>query len=335
MSSAEIHKILEIGHDPWLGMRHRAEFLQLGKTLVPGNTPQHLSWKQRQRIVLNILSRRYDIIALGPFNSKRLIDLSRTARITKRFVACITKSEFLCKLSRRCIFGKRPSLVIFDIDDTSELSETGLKLFRPSIYFKRNLRQQDRDRSDQAVDMMPMAVRRPSYATIEKQTDLFVAGAYTKNARKNALEAARILASKGWTVDIVESIIPYGRYLKRLAQARAAFCLQGWGYHTWRMYEASLASTAPIIDLPATDIMHDFVGGFNCLVVDQPTPLMVEKIDHFLHDGSAVAKVAANARQLAEQKHTLEACADILYEKIRERIEGERNAVRSRIRKPD
>jgi len=309
-------RILEVGRDPWIGPTYPADFLSLGRSISPGKFGHKPNLKHLPKIAWRILRREYDVIALGPLQVDRTSGLSWRGRLVKRLISRTAASPTLCWLMRQLLCGTRSSVVILDVSYTTWLSNAALKLFRPVVYFKRNLLKSDRVASEWNLQVFPMAVEPYSAIPAAKTTDLFVCGAYTNDARMAALAAARILQQLGWKVDIEEQTIAYEEYRARLAAARMVVCLQGYGFHTWRMYEAALARAVPVIDPPPENLIHDFVDGENCVVVQPSIAAIVKKLNHVLKSPRTMEAVAERAFQGAEQKHTLVACSSILVSEI-------------------
>lgn len=320
-------RILEIGHDPWIGPRHAADFFALGAPLAPNSVLQQSTLPLLSRILWRLFTRRYDVIALGPIHVQRTIGLNWKARILKKIVSAVAASDRVSWLVRRLCFGNAVKVVIFDIDDRTYLSEAAFSIFRPLIYFKRNLLKHDRWAGTHNLQVMPMAIQEEFKGPNQKETDLFVCGAYSTEARKAALNTAQLLGSRGWRVDIVEKSIPYQEYRERLARSRLAFCFQGCGYHTWRMYEAAFSSTVPLIDPPPPDLIHDFVDGENCVIMKPSVEEMVIRVDGLLRDRQEVARIAVAAHKLAYEKHTRAACSAFLLKEITRAMDKEKQGV--------
>ena len=309
-------RILEIGRDRWIGPSYPTDFLPLGRSLASGKFGHKPDLKGLPKIAWRILLREYDVIALGPLQVDRTSGLSWRGRLVKRMISRVSTSPTLSWLMRRLLCGPRSSVAILDVSYNVYLSKAALQIFRPVIYFKRNLLKSDREASEWNLHVFPMAVEPCRAISTTKTTDLFVCGAYTNDARKASLEAARALQRLGWRVDIEELNIAYEEYRERLAAARTVICFQGHGFHTWRMYEAALARAVPVIDPPPDNLIHDFVDGDNCVVVQPSVPAIVKKLDRLLKNPRMIEFVAARAFQNAEQKHTLAACSSILVSEI-------------------
>jgi len=309
-------RILEIGRDPWIGPTYPSDFLPLGRSITPGKFGHKPNLKDLPKIAWRILRREYDVIALGPLQIDRTSGLSWRGRLVKRLISGVGASPALSWLMRRLLCGSRSRVAILDVSYSTWLSKAALKIFRPVVYFKRNLLKSDRESGEWNLQVLPMAVEPYGDVPAAKTTDLFVCGAYITDARKAALAAARVLQQLGWKVDIEEESIAYEEYRKRLAAARIAICFQGYGFHTWRMYEAAIARAVPVIDPPPDELVHDFVDQENCVVVQPSIAVIVKKLDHVLKSPRTMEAIAERAFQDAEQKHTLVACSSILVSEI-------------------
>jgi Glycosyl transferases group 1 len=263
------------------------------------------------------------VIALGPLQVDRTSGLGWGGRLVNRMISRVSASPALSWLVRRLLCGARSSVAILDVSYDVYLSKAALKIFRPIIYFKRNLLKSDREAGEWNLHVFPMAVEPYRAISTAKTTDLFVCGAYTNDARRAALEAAQVLQQMGWKVDIEEQNIAYEAYRERLAAARMVICFQGYGFHTWRMYEAALARAVPVINPPPDTLIHDFVDANNCVVVQPSITAIVEKLDRLLKNPLLIEVIAERAFQNAEQKHTLAACSSILVSEI-EKAAGSR-----------
>jgi hypothetical protein len=326
MKPASRLRILEIGRDPWIGPSYSADFLPLGAPLAPGkfgckpdlNTVPTVAWR--------ILRRHYDVIVLGPLQVKRTSGLSWRGRLFKRLISAVAASRVLSSLARRLFCGPESQIAVFDIDDYLWVSEAAIAIFHPIAYFKRNLSKLELESAGFNLRVMPMAIEPfPDFA-LRKTRDLFICGAYTNDARKAALAAAHILRQRGFDIDIEEGSIAYQEYRRRLAAARVVISFHGYGFHTWRMYEASLARAVPVINRPPSDMVHDFLDGHNCIIVDPFADAISERLDRLLRSPQTIDRIAEQAFRLAQRKHTLEACSSSLFVEI-ERAVKERSTV--------
>jgi glycosyltransferase involved in cell wall biosynthesis len=318
MEPASRLRILEIGRDPWIGPSYPADFLPLGAPLAPGKFGGTPDLSAVPRVAWRILRRHYDVIVLGPLQVKRTIGLSWRGRLIKQVISVVAKSPGLRWLARGLLCGSRTRIVVFDIDDSTRVSDAAIAIFHPIAYFKRNLSKSAQESARFNLQVMPMAVEPFSELAVRKTKDLFICGAYVNDARKAALEAAVILRRRGFDIDIEEGSIAYGEYRRRLAAARVVISFHGHGFHTWRMYEAALVRAVPVIDTPPVDLAHEFVDGYNCIIVDPLVDTIVEKLDRLLRDAQTVDRIAGEAFRLAQFNHTLAACSATLYRQIQQ-----------------
>ena len=309
-------RILEIGRDPWIGPSYPADFLPLGGPLAPGRFGNKPDLRAVPRVAWRILRRHYDVIVLGPFQVTRTIGLSWRGRLIKQVISAVAASPALCWLARGLLCGPRARTAVFDIDDSTRVSDAAIAIFHPIAYFKRNLSKSLLESARFNLQVMPMAVQPFSDLVIRKTKDLFICGAYINDARKAALEAALILRQRGFDIDVEERSIAYEEYRRRLAAARVVISFHGHGFHTWRMYEASLARAVPLIDTPSTDLVHGFLDGYNCIIVDPLVDVFVEKLDDLLRDAQTIDRIAGEAFRQAQCSHTLAACSATLYRQI-------------------
>jgi glycosyltransferase involved in cell wall biosynthesis len=319
-------QILEIGRDPWIGPSYPADFLPLGAPLAPGKFGRKPDLKAIPAVAWRIVWRHYDVIVLGPLQVKRTIGLSWRGRLIKRLISTIAASRVLSSLARRLLCGPHSQVAVFDVDDYSWVSKAVIAIFHPIAYFKRNLSKLELESAGFNLRVMPMAIEPfPDFA-LRKTRDLFICGAYTNDARKAALAAAHILRQRGFDIDIEEGSIAYQEYRRRLAAARVVISFHGYGFHTWRMYEASLARAVPVINRPPSDMVHDFLDGHNCIIVDPFADAISERLDRLLRSPQTIDRIAEQAFRLAQRKHTLEACSSSLFVEI-ERAVKERSTV--------
>ena len=309
-------RILEVGHDPWIAPCYEADFLAIGGSLRPGNSARPMPWAVTSKIIWRIISGSYDVIALPPMHVRRLIGLGHKARLAKKLFGLLAGSDFLGRIVRRLMSRRKTMIVVFDIDDAVKVSDEVCRIFQPQIYFKRNLLRKDLLRDPLLLRHLPMGIGECGPSNSGVTADLFVCGEYSTEARRTTLEAARRLRSLGWRVDIVETRIAYSEYRRRLAQAKAAFCFQGIGFHTWRMYEAACSGTIPIIDRPESDVIHDFIDSENCIIVAPSFDEIVLSVDELLRSPQKLSRISAGAYRLAESKYTRRACARYLIEEI-------------------
>jgi hypothetical protein len=309
-------RFLEIGRDPWIGPTLSADFLPIGRSLVPWDCHRKFGLSGFILILWRLALRRYDTIAMGPLQVQRTIGLGWGGRFAKKCISAIARSGTLASLLRTALCGKTTRIIVLDIDDSPTVSEAVLAIFRPAIYFKRNLSRLDFESGKGFFQPLPMAVESFPAQPVVKDSDIFICGGYGTESRKAALQAARALQHKGWSVDIIEYPIAYQEYRRRIFAARTVFAFQGCGFHTWRMYEAAAAEAVPIINAPDSDTVHDFVDGENCLIVVPSVEMIVSKVDEFLRNQALIDAVAKAAYRLAVRKHTLTSLAESLVAEI-------------------
>jgi hypothetical protein len=308
-------RILDLTSDPYLAPIERpgvvVTCLPVGKPVSPWPAlraiPRGAPWK----VAIHLLRARfggYDWVILPPVHVRRVIDNGIAKRSVKALVRGWARSSLLCRLSRRVLFGTRCRYGVCDASDLRSPSAEFSRFVGATVYFKRNLAA---DRfPDTVVEWHPLPMPVPDEWLDEaasdgtpKPSDYFSAGEYNSEARILLRDVGRALMRSGWRVDLLDERVDQPMFWKRMAAAKLCAAAEGYGYHSWRMYEAAGLGCVPVLNPPPARLWSWFEDGRNCLFSEPGVEATAAKIDGLLRDPEKIREMAAEARAQVDKWH--------------------------------
>lgn len=151
----------------------------------------------------------------------------------------------------------------------------------------------------------------------EKTVDVFFAGQVepSSTVRREGIAQLRALAARGYVIDVVEDRLPYDEFVARLGRAWLAWSPEGFGWQCYRHYEAPLAWTVPLMNLPRIVRSHPLEEGVHALHYEVEGDGLTRAVEAALADKPRLLKIAAAAREHVRAHHTFKAlCARVIAE---------------------
>jgi len=140
----------------------------------------------------------------------------------------------------------------------------------------------------------------------QKSTDIFFSGRISDSSsvRRRGLDELLALRSEGVIVDIPDRVLPRGEFLQRCAHARMVWCPEGFGWDCFRMYEAALCGSVPLVSRQTIERHEPLVDGIHALYYDIESGGLRNQIQRALKDFPGLVRIAAAARAHVMSHHT-------------------------------
>ena len=141
---------------------------------------------------------------------------------------------------------------------------------------------------------------------VEKTTDVFFAGRLqgSSSVRVSGIEELLSLRAEGLRIDISQERLPIGEYLERCARARIVFAPEGFGWQSFRLYEAPLCGAVPLCNRPTIERYQPLLDGVHALYYDPEPGALREAVKSALVDRERLRRIAAAARERVLDHHT-------------------------------
>ncbi len=151
----------------------------------------------------------------------------------------------------------------------------------------------------------------------DKTVDVFFAGQIdpSSTVRSDGLAQLRALAAEGYVIDVVADRLPYEEFARRMARAWLVWSPEGFGWQCFRHFEAPLAGSVPLINLPRILRDHPLADGVHALYYAAEGDDLRRAIVAALADKPRLARIAEAGRAHVLAHHTFEAlCARVIAE---------------------
>jgi hypothetical protein len=184
----------------------------------------------------------------------------------------------------------------------------------PTPRFRRSPRQRQRIARLRPISIgLPLGLdRHPAIAAHHdepKTADVFFAGRVdgSSTVRARGMDELIALRAKGYTIDIPESPLPLDEYLKRCARAWLTWSPEGFGYETFRTYEASVCVSVPVLNSPPNERYKPLRHGVHCFYHEVEPGGLTRTIEQALGDRDKLQTMARAAREFVLSEHTFTA----------------------------
>jgi hypothetical protein len=191
----------------------------------------------------------------------------------------------------------------------------------PTPRFRKILRQQKRIAKLRPMSLgLPLGLdRHPAIGTLHNESkisDVFFAGRVDASAtiRARGLDELFALRAKGYRIDIPEQPLPHDEFLKRCAQAWLTWSPEGYGFETFRTYEASVCGSVPVLNAPTIERYKPLRHAVHCFYHDVEPGGLTRTLEQALSDRTKLAGMARAAREYVLAEHTFAALARYLAE---------------------
>jgi Glycosyl transferases group 1 len=242
--------------------------------------------------------------------------------------------------------GGAAPLVVLDFEDTIGIERSNLFLLDHAVlYFKRELpmdhwqvfartghwrvptprfRAVERNRA-RIAKLRPISLGVPlgsaerllaSPPPEEKTIDVFFAGRIgnSSTVRQRGLEELIALRDEGHAIEVADTALPFDEYLAKCAQAHLVWSPEGFGWQTFRIYEAALCAAAPLLSRPSIERYRPLVEGVHAIYYDVEPGELARRVRAALADRDRLRAIGRAARDHAKAFHTPTAIARHIVE---------------------
>jgi hypothetical protein len=282
--------------------------------------PEKPSLALLARTLSRLRGREFDLIVLPAIHPQHVEDQSRYKLISKAALRGAANVPAVAALLQR--FGLRCARhVILDIHDDPRLCETTLRLFPHfALYFKRELALDALPDTPASGKFKPLPLILPNERRIplchEKDIDLVFAGRLCNDTRKRAIEAARGLAAQRVRVFIPDRPLEYPSFMEVLGRSWLVLSPEGLGWDCYRHYEACLAGSVPLINLPRFQRHLHLEEGRHCFYYDAERDCVATRVLELLADKSRLVRMSEQGRRHVLANHTRSAIARYMLSEL-------------------
>jgi hypothetical protein len=288
------------------------------------------------RLVRALSSDAYDLVVLQP-TSFRFWQWQAITRSLFRRSILRGRTSYFRSLGQELIRAHvRAPIAIWDMADAPIIpSQHAFFLDRSTLYFKRELpadhwrvfmgtlhhqvptlRFRNAAKHRRRIEKLrpislglPLGLDRSPMSDLhntEKESDVFFAGRVQGSAtvRETGLKELLALRERGLRVDIPDSPLPLPEFLKRSAQAWLTWAPEGYGYETFRAYEAPFCGSVPVLNLPPIHRYKPLQDGVHCFYHAPEPGSLTRTVEMALADRARLIGMARSARQFVLAEHT-------------------------------
>jgi hypothetical protein len=339
-------KILEIGATPymWHAFPGTTEFYSTwaDETLTAPSRGRHIaSLATLPGLARRIADPAFDLIvahapASAPW-SGRALGRALFRRSMLRGNLAVVRGLGIELLRRRAT----APLAVLDFEDSIGIERSNLFLLdRAVVYFKRELpidhwqvlartahqrvptprfRSIARNR-ERIAKLHPISLGLPlgsadglaaSPPSEEKTIDVFFAGRIVDSStvRQRGFDELLTLREAGYTIDIADATLPFEEYLARCARARLVWSPEGFGWQTFRIYEAAICGAAPLVSRPSIERYRPLIDGIHAVYYDVEPGELARTARAALGDRDRLCAIGRAARDHVKEFHTAAAIA--------------------------
>jgi hypothetical protein len=152
---------------------------------------------------------------------------------------------------------------------------------------------------------------------VKKSADVFFAGQIKNSStvRPRGLEELLSLKAEGYVIDVCDQRLPIDEYLARCAAARVVWAPEGFGWQTFRQYEAALCGSVPLCNRPTIELHKPLVHGVHALYYDPEPGSLRQVLAVALAEREKLSMLGAAARDHVLAHHTPTAIARYVAER--------------------
>ncbi len=333
-------RILEIGEHPLMAeafpatTRHWSTRVELDETT--NGDAELVTLASLPRLARALASDAYDLVVMQPttfrFWQWQAITRSLIRRSTLR-----GRTPYFRSLGQELIRGRvKAPIAIWDMADAPIIPrQHAFFLDRSTLYFKRELpvdhwrvfmgtlhyqvptprfrnavKHRRRIEKLRPISLgMPLGLDRSPLSDLhnaEKETDVFFAGRVRESAtiRESGLKELLALRDRGLRIDIPDRPLPLAEFLKRSAQAWLTWAPEGYGYETFRAYEAPFCGSVPVLNLPSIERYKPLQDGVHCFYHAPEPGSLTRTVEMALTDHARLIEMARSARRFVLSEHT-------------------------------
>jgi Glycosyl transferases group 1 len=145
----------------------------------------------------------------------------------------------------------------------------------------------------------------------EKTIDVFFAGRVrdSSTVRQGGFEKLVALREEGYAIDVTDTVLPAGEYLARCARAHLVWSPEGFGWQTFRIYEAAICGAAPLASRPSIERFRPLIEGVHAVYYDTEPGELARTVRTALGDRDRLCAIGRAARDHVKAFHTPAAIA--------------------------
>jgi Glycosyl transferases group 1 len=145
----------------------------------------------------------------------------------------------------------------------------------------------------------------------EKTIDVFFAGRIgnSSTVRQRGFEELLALREEGYAIDVADTMLPSEEYLARCARAHLVWSPEGFGWQTFRFYEAAICGAAPLSSRPSIERYRPLIEGVHAVYYDVEPGELARTVRAALGDRDRLRAIGRAAREHVKAYHTPAAIA--------------------------
>jgi hypothetical protein len=344
-------KILEIGAIPymWHAFPDTTEFYSTwpDETFAdPGRGRHIVSLATLPGLARRIADPAFDLVVAhapaSPPWSGRALGRALFRRSTLRGNLAVARGVGIELLRRRAA----TPLAVLDFEDSIGIERSNLFLLdRAVAYFKRELpidhwqvlartahprvptprfRGIERNRA-RIAKLHPISLGLPLGAadglialppSEEKTIDVFFAGRIgdSSTVRQRGFAELLTLLEAGYAIDVADTTLPFEEYLARCARAHLVWSPEGFGWQTFRIYEAAICGAAPLVSRPSIERYRPLIDGIHAVYYDVEPGELARTARAALRDRDRLRAIGRAAHDHVKAFHTPAAIAHYVVE---------------------
>lgn len=323
-------RILEIGRIPLFKSVYPGQttWIQTGSSLVAAgdryaafqSTPSSSA-----KLLWDLRRGQFQIALLPAVDLAYPADATTRKKMLRRTIGAVASLPFPRWLAQILFQPKRNVIAFLDISDSPKVASVTPKIIPDTLcYFKRELYLTlsfagEKDPTWWSERVEPISLPAPvafKSTGIPKQTDVFFSGNIYTPMREAGLRELEALARGGLKIDISRDRIPYDDYIRRMAAAWVVWSPSGFGWDCYRHYEACLAGSVPVIDLPSAERVLWLKDRQHCFYYRPNPGELTQTIRAAVADRGRLVEMANRARQHVVDNHSRAALVRYMLNRI-------------------
>ncbi|MCH6255413.1 glycosyltransferase [Puniceicoccaceae bacterium K14] len=265
------------GLDTWFDL----DYIATRKSITPGaEESKILGIRQLFFSFLGLLFGKYNVVILPAFR----VDFNFDGSTRQKWIRKLFASGLFNPLLG--IVLAKPYVIVVDRDDVSDIQHSLIAQFKAKLYFKANLREQDKEG---IVQPLPYWILESQFDEIvkgnqSKDIDLFFAGKFHQGRKRAIEKLIQTLNTQDLNIVVLKERVDLKTYYDYLNRSRLVLSPSGIGWHCFRHYESLVAGAIPVIDKSEEEIVSDLKDGQNAIIY-QNSDDAAEKITHYFKNG--------------------------------------------------
>lgn len=145
----------------------------------------------------------------------------------------------------------------------------------------------------------------------EKTIDVFFTGRIgnSSTVRQRGFDELLTLRDAGYAIDVADTVLPFEEYLARCARAHLVWSPEGFGWQTFRIYEAAICGAAPLVSRPSIERHRPLIEGIHAVHYDVEPGELARTARAALADRDRLRAIGRAAREHVKAFHTPAAIA--------------------------